>query len=151
MAIGTDRYAPLRDPTPGTASPTQEAPPSEEIGKSRPAIEQTAAAHDTRQAAIAIDEQGQPTRWPMQQDMRSQTMAAQELVKQRHEQRQKSQQEPEQEAPEPQQGEAKRELSFFEDKNQQPARNYGELKREDADRTLSFYEDRNPADPSRTL
>jgi hypothetical protein len=169
MATGTERYAPLRDAAPGTASPTQQTPPSEEIGKNPTQIERTAVAHDARRFTVAIDEQGQPTRWPMQQDMRSQNMAAHELVKQRYEQRQQARQEPEQDSPEPQRGETRRELTFFEDRH--PARNYGDLKREHADsvqptedkeqdkdkgkadeqgRSLSFYEDRNPPDLSRT-
>ena len=150
MATVTDRYGPLKDATPGTASPSQTEPPNEEIAKNQPAIEQTAAAHDTRDATARIDQHGQPTRWPVEQHMDAQNLAASQLVKDRYEQRQNAQQQPEHDAPEPQKGEAKRELSFFEDKNP-PTRNYGELKREDAERTLSFYEDHDPPDPNRTL
>lgn len=117
MATVTDRYGPLKDATPGTASPSQTEPPNEEIAKNQPAIEQTAAAHDTRDATARIDQHGQPTRWPVEQHMDAQNLAASQLVKDRYEQRQNAQQQPEHDAPEPQKGEAKRELSFFEDKS----------------------------------
>lgn len=180
MAIGKDRYAPLREATPQSPeAPSQahEPAPKHDTEPNRTAFHQVAAEHVERKAAIepVKDEPTRPTRlpwkspgWTHEGGLVEHQNSARDWVKASHEYRQMSRQELDKTAPAPQQPVEQRSLSFYEDRHPE-SRNYGKLKLERAQgtehssdgeqgkdkgdqqgRTLTFSEDRDPPDHDRT-